>query len=83
MKILSASDASMLARVAGNRDIARNERSSILQNLSSENAKQLAHALLGDSGVSVEANTAARAVQSWTKRQKGHRTRSGKRMVNR
>jgi hypothetical protein len=69
MRILSASDASVLARIAGNPTLAKKDKTNILSRLSSPESRQIAEALLGNRKVRVEALEDAKAIKRWTARQ--------------
>lgn len=70
MKILSATDASRLVRIAGNPKLARKERQELLKRMSSPEGRQIVEALLDSRGAPSEAREAAVAIRQWTARQR-------------
>lgn len=91
MTVLTAVDASVLARIAGNPKLAGAEKNSLIRKLSPE-AKKVARVLFGETNaksISAETRDAARAVHDWAKRQRkssirsmgDHARTSGRRLV--
>ncbi len=69
LKVLTALDASVLARIAGNPELARPKRAALLEKLSPR-AQEVANVLFDENEqASSEAREAAVAIRKWTGRQ--------------
>lgn len=79
MRLLTALDASVLARIAGNPELARPKKETLLKKLSPE-AKEVANVLFNETEqASRDAKKAAFAIRRWTARQpKTFAPRSGR-----